>query len=301
MDSKIQHTPAICFGEVLWDVLPAGQQPGGAPLNVAYHLSKLGVPTSIVSKIGNDRNGGKLSELMDSWGINRQMLQHDPYYPTSEVIAKMNNGNEVSYDIKFPVAWDFIQYSKSIAGQLNPSTYLVYGSLSSRNDISRNTLIALLATDAIKVFDINLRPPFINKDFLETLLLAANIVKFNEAELEMSQLLFGGYFSSESDQVKFIQSHFNIPEIIVTKGEFGASYYKNDLSYHAWGTEVKVKDTIGSGDSFLAAFIASHHLKNNPEVIIKNSVAMGAFIATKKGGCPDYQVEEYENFKINMF
>jgi fructokinase len=84
----------------------------------------------------------------------------------------------------------------------------------------------MLESDAIKVFDINLRPPFISRDLLDELLRKANIVKFNQAELEMVQGLFRGSFWKESEQIKFIQDHFNIPEIIVTKGEFGASYYK---------------------------------------------------------------------------
>jgi len=295
--TEVYTTPAICYGEILWDVLPDGRQPGGAPLNVAYHLNKLGMSTSIVSSIGNDNNGFKLERLLDEWGIDKHLLQKDESHATSEVIAKMNNGNEVSYDIVFPVAWDFIRYSESVAKQLHPATYFIYGSLSSRNDVSRNTLFELLEREAIKVFDINLRPPFVNRDLLEALLRKADIVKFNQAELEMAQLLFGGSFSNEASQIKFIQDHFNVPEIIVTKGEFGASYYKNNEVYNAWGSEVKVQDTIGSGDSFLAAFIASHYLKINAQSIIKNAVTMGAFIATKKGGCPEYELEEYENFK----
>jgi fructokinase len=298
---KINQTPVVCYGEILLDVLPDGPQPGGAPLNVSYHLNKLGVGTSIISRVGNDANGLQLKRLLDNWGIKKHLLQTDTEYPTSEVIAKMNNGNEVSYEIVFPVAWDFIKSSKRTIEQLNPLTYLIYGSLASRNDVTRNTLFELLESDAIKVFDINLRPPFINRDLLEVLLLKADIVKFNQAELEMAQLLFGGSFSNEASQIKFIQRHFNIPEIIVTKGEFGASFYKNEQSWHAWGTEVKVKDTIGSGDSFLAAFIANHYLKNDPQTIIKNSVAMGAFIATKKGGCPQYDLTEYVNFKQQIF
>jgi len=294
-------TPVICYGEILWDMLPDGPQPGGAPLNVAYHLTKLGVDTSIVSRVGNDANGSKLELLLDDWGINKCLLQTDDQYPTSEVIAKMNNGNEVSYEIVAPVAWDFIQLPKHISAEIKPTTYFIYGSLASRNDISKNTLFQLLETNAIKVFDINLRPPFINRDLLETLLLKADIVKFNQAELEMAQLLFGGSFSNELSQIRFIQKHFGVAEIIVTKGEFGASYYKNDETYNAWGTEVNVKDTIGSGDAFLAAFIANHYLKNDPQTIIKNSVAMGAFVATKKGGCPQYNLTEYVNFKHQIF
>src|ERR1041385_8083528 len=106
MDTQNIILTAVCFGEVLWDMLPEGPQPGGAPLNVAYHLNKMGVLTSIVSKIGNDENGEKLTGLMDVWGINKQFLQVDDTHPTSVVLAKMN-GNEASYEIVFPDAWDF--------------------------------------------------------------------------------------------------------------------------------------------------------------------------------------------------
>jgi fructokinase len=301
MNTQTTILPAVCFGEILWDMLPDGPQPGGAPLNVAYHLTKLGVDTSIVSRVGNDANGRKLELLLGEWGINRRLLQTDEKYLTSEVIAKMNNGNEVSYEIVAPVAWDFIQFPENVVGRIKPSTYFIYGSLASRNDVSRNTLFQLLETDGIKVLDINLRPPFVNRDLLEMLLSKADIVKFNQAELEVAQLLFGGSLSNELSQIQFIQKQFGIAEIIVTKGEFGASYYKNNETYNAWGTEVNVKDTIGSGDAFLAAFIANHYLKQEPQTIINNAVAMGAFIANKKGGCPDYQLSDYINFKNQIF
>jgi len=300
MDTQNIILPAVCFGEVLWDMLPEGPQPGGAPLNVAYHLNKMGVLTSIVSKIGNDENGEKLTGLMDVWGINKQFLQVDDTHPTSVVLAKMN-GNEASYEIVFPVAWDFIDKDNNIQSVISPATYFIYGSLASRNETSRNTLFKLLETDAIKVFDINLRPPFIGQDLLKILLGKADIVKLNEAELEMVQVIFNGPLSNEASQVKFIQDRFNVSGVIITKGEFGASYYTPEKGYHLWGNEVRVKDTVGSGDSFLAAFIANHYLKIQPEIILKNAIAMGAFIATKKGGCPDYRIEEYEKFKNQMF
>ena len=293
-DDRHQTSPRpLCYGEILWDVLPDGPQPGGAPLNVAYHLNKMGVSTSIISKIGNDSNGERLVSLMNTWGINLQFLQVDTVYPTSEVLAKMN-GNEVTYEIVFPVAWDFIAKNSNIQSSINSSTYFVYGSLASRNETSRNTLFKLLETDAIKVFDINLRPPFMERDLLKILLEKADIVKLNQAELELVQIIFNGPLSTEASQVKFIRDRFNVGEVVITKGESGASYYTSKKGYHLWGNEVKVTDTIGSGDSFLAAFIANHYLKAEPEIILKNAIAMGAFIATKKGGCPDYQIEEYQ-------
>ncbi|MFC3560302.1 PfkB family carbohydrate kinase [Pedobacter jamesrossensis] len=247
-------TPAICFGEILWDVLPDGAMPGGAPLNVAYHLNKLGLPASIISKIGNDEKGLKLERLLDGWQINKSLLQRDAIQPTSEVIARVGSRNEVSYEIVFPVAWDFIEHQPMIDSALQSSIYFVYGSLASRNTLSRETLFKFLERDAIKVFDINLRPPFFNKNLLADLMKRADIIKFNESELQMVQILFGGSLVNEKEQVRFIQERFGIPEVIVTKGEFGASYYRMDQSYHAWGSEVKVNDTIGSGDSFSCGF-----------------------------------------------
>jgi fructokinase len=293
-------TPATCYGEILWDVLPDGPQPGGAPLNVAYHLNKLGMDSSLITRIGKDHNGQKLMDLMDNWGINTGLLQIDDQYETSQVLAKMN-GNEVSYEIVFPVAWDFINQSEELIHQMKPSKYFIFGSLASRNETSRNTLYDLLDTNAIKVFDINLRPPFVNQVQLGHLLSKADIVKFNEAELEIVQIMFGGSFKGETDQVHFIQNRFNVSEVIVTKGEFGAAYYKASQGYNVWGSEVTVKDTIGSGDAFLAAFIASHYRSEEPLNTLKKAIAMGAFIATKQGGCPEYKLGEYQAFFEQLF
>jgi len=295
------NTTAICYGEILWDVLPDGPQPGGAPLNVAYHLNKMGIETSLISRIGNDANGRRLTDLMDEWGINKSLIQVDEQYETSQVLARMGNGNEVTYEIVSPVAWDFISNTGDISNRSDGSGYFVYGSLASRNETSRDTLFELLSTPAVKVFDINLRPPFISRSLLEVLLRKANIVKFNEAELDIVQVMFKGSFGGEASKIKFIQEYFDVPEIIVTKGEFGASYYKGDKAYHIWGSEIKVVDTIGSGDSFLAAFIANHSKGLKPQEILKNAVAMGGFIATKKGGCPQYQLADYNEFKNQIF
>ncbi|WP_285059383.1 carbohydrate kinase family protein [Pedobacter ginsengisoli] len=293
---------AICYGEILWDVLPDGPQPGGAPLNVAYHLNKMGMDTGLISRIGNDRNGQKLTDLMDFWGISKALLQTDEQYDTSQVLARMNNGNEVTYEIVYPVAWDFIAENTALKEKVRDTKYFVFGSLASRNEVSRDTLFGLLEdTPALKVFDINLRPPFISRSLLEVLLKQADIVKFNEAELSVVQVMFKGSYEGETNKVRFIQDKFSIPEVIVTKGEFGASYYRHDKAYHTWGNEVKVKDTIGSGDSFLAAFIASHYHGDQPPDILKKAIAMGGFIATKKGGCPQYDLTEYFDFKNQIF
>ena len=240
-DQVNQH--AICYGEILWDLLPDGPQPGGAPLNVAYHLNKLGVNTGIISKVGEDAGGLQLIKLLEKWGIGHQLLQRDEHYDTSEVRVKLNKQHEASYEILYPVAWDFITPNENITEQIKAAGFLVYGSLSSRNKTSRDTLSTLLENNLIKVLDINLREPHVKKSILKDLLKGAGIVKFNLSELKRCNLLFGSRYTQEADQVSYLQEGFRIPEVIVTKGEAGASYYTDSAVYHAACPPIKVMDT----------------------------------------------------------
>ena len=290
------HSQVICFGEVLWDILPDGPQPGGAPLNVAYHLNKLGVSAGIISRIGEDEKGMLLLQLMDKWEINHRLLQLDKTYPTGEVQASLSNGNEVTYQIVSPSAWDFITAEKAAMEQVSASDYFIYGSLASRNETTLRSLQSFLELDVFRVLDINLRYPFVKRAVLQDLITKADMVKLNEAELDVVQTVFGGNYGTEQDKVQFIQDRFGIAEVLITKGESGAAYYKDCERYYHYGSAVKVKDTIGSGDSFLAAFIAGHAQGRSPHEILKNAIAMGAFIATQKGACPDYQLDEYLRF-----
>lgn len=286
--------PVICYGEVLWDVLPDGPQIGGAPLNVAYHLSKFGVKSSVISKVGKDKNGRMIQSIFDQWGLDKSHLQLDNEYATSEVIVKFNEQSDAQYVILYPVAWDFIH---PVDTSFDSGTYFVFGSLSCRNETSRATLFGMLDQDFINVMDVNLRDPYVKKTDLEFLLAKAAIVKANREELKRISLLFGGCYESEKDKVDFLADKFGISEIIITKGADGASYYLGGHCYSTFSPAIRVQDTIGSGDAFTAAFIAGRISGYDPQTTLKNSIAMGAFISTKKGGCPEYESKEFELFK----
>ncbi len=296
MISNNESNSIVCFGEVLWDVIPEGPQPGGAPLNVAYHLSKLKNRVSIISRVGMDRKGEELIKLITQWGIKKNFLQVDTYYATSQVLAKTNNGPDVIYDIVNPCAWDFITEDKKALEGINQAKYFVYGSLSARNPGTKETLYNLLENDTYKVFDINLRPPYFGKGELAHLLQKADLAKLNEQELGVVIELFDCNYKQESAQINFLRERFDISEVVITRGEAGASYYVGDAIYHYQGRPVDVKDTIGCGDAFLASFISSHLIQESPEAILRNAVTMGGFVATQKGGCPEYELEEFEEF-----
>ena len=282
----------ICYGEVLWDILLTGPLPGGAPMNVAYHLNKLGANPALITKVGEDDYGRDLLELLLEDGVTVN-YETDPEYPTGLVYANVGENHEMAYDIVYPSAWDFIEWKQEYADLVSKAEYIVFGSLTSRNDVSRNTLYQLLEVAKKKVFDINLRSPHFEQKQLKYLLQRTDLLKMNLAELE----LVSNWFDKSgpaTDRIKFVQDHFKIDQIIVTKGGDGAIV--NDLGaiYEHPGYKVSVQDTIGSGDSFLAGFLAQTLKGSSIERALDFAAGIGAFVATKAGGCPEYDVEEID-------
>ena len=286
MEPSSQY-PVVCFGEVLWDILPSGAVPGGAPMNVAYHLKKLGTSAALITKIGADDYGQKLVTNLEANDVVTEYVDVDYTYPTGLVYANLNDHNEVVYDIVHPAAWDYIEWKNEYAALVQQASFFVYGSLTSRSSVSRDTLVQLLANAKTRVLDINLRPPHFHRSQVEFLLQQADILKMNIAELELITGWFSEFKKTE-DRIRLIQDQFGIATIIVTMGGDGALVSRNNTIYRHPGFQVSVVDTIGSGDAFLAGFL--HQLLKGAamEEALSFASAVGALIATKSGACPDY-------------
>jgi fructokinase len=292
---KNKNYPIVCFGEILWDILPTGTVPGGAPMNVAYHIKKLGFEPALITRVGPDSWGNDLIKLMNSNNISLDYFQLDTLLETGKVNATINHSNnEVTYDIVKPVAWDNIQWQDNFETLVSAASYFVFGSLAARSVVTRNTLLKLIEIAKFKVLDINLRAPHFTREVLEQLMLNINLLKLNDNELELITGWFSNY-KSDTDQVKILQDRFNIPNIVVTKGSEGAIFNCEGTIYRHPGYKVKVADTVGSGDSFLAALLSKLLKNSSPEITLEFACAVGALIASYNGACPDYKVEEINN------
>lgn len=129
----------ICFGEVLWDVLPSGKMPGGAPMNVAIHLTYNGFSPLIISRVGNDDLGKELVRFLQQKNISTQWIQTGEAHLTGVVKANISDKNEVTYKIVEPVAWDYIQYDEQVGELVAASDVFIYGSLAAiYKDITGN-------------------------------------------------------------------------------------------------------------------------------------------------------------------
>ena len=296
MDKKLSQPHIICYGELLWDNLPTGRMAGGAPMNVAYHLNQLGAQSQLISRTGNDQAGADLISFSREIGLPVANIQLDPVHPTGEVIATVMDNDEVAYDILPHASWDFIEFQPNFNELATAADAFVFGSLAARNLTSRETLLRLVNAAKFRVLDINLRAPHYSKEILHLLLSKANLLKLNNEELILLTNLFFVDGAPEKDAINFLLQTYEIGEIILTKGSEGASYYTAEEHYTGKAYPVKVADTIGAGDSFLAAFLYKKFTGASVSEAFDYARAMGAFIAGKKGGCPPYNAGELEQF-----
>jgi fructokinase len=290
--------PVVCFGEVLWDILPTASLPGGAPMNVAYHLTKQGKNPALITKIGIDDKGKELLEVFNNKGVCTDYFQVDYDHETGKVFAEPNEHNEVVYNIVKPSAWDLINWDDELEKLVQQAEYFVFGSLAARSNVSKNTMFKLLEIASNKVLDINLRAPHYNRRIVEELLSKADFLKLNLAELELITGWFTNY-TSVDDRMRSITDKFKISRMVVTMGGDGSILSINGNNYRSNGIKVEVVDTVGSGDAFLAGLIASFIENKSPEQALDFASAMGAFIATQPGACPDYTMEDLQHLFQN--
>lgn len=283
--------PVVCFGEVLWDILPGGAVPGGAPMNVAFHLQQLKKDPVLITKIGNDEEGRKLKEIFSKRGVCTDFFQIDTHFDTGKVFGKPNDRHEMVYDIVKPSAWDFIDWQNTYSDLVQHADYFVYGSLAARTPHSGRTLFQLLEAARKPVLDINLRLPHFTPQLLKELLSKAQFLKLNQAELQFVSSWFCDHKTIE-EQMLAVMERFHISEMVVTMGEHGAVLNMNGTFYRQEGFAVAVADTVGSGDAFLAGLLAKLLEGKNEQEALEFACVIGSFIATKYGACPEYELHD---------
>lgn len=282
----------LCFGEVLWDMLPSGAKPGGALLNVAIHLKRQGKNTSLISKIGDDKDGKNLLDYLSESGINTDTIQKDNKLPTSKVLVHLDDNKNATYEICEPVAWDNITITPQIEKLAAEADLLIYGSLASRNKTTRATLFHIIKkTKATRLVDVNLRAPYDNREWIEELLHISNFAKLNDDEL-IKIANWNGISGTEKELVIWFANYFNCLTVCVTRGAKGAVLFINNNFFEHPGFQVNAVDTVGAGDSFLASLVSSLSKNIHPEKALEKACATGAFVASQKGAVPKYSEKE---------
>ena len=240
------------FGEVLFDCFPTGAKVlGGAPFNVAWHLQALGDQPRFISRVGNDECGNRILQAMGNWEMSTADVQIDKVRPTGRVEVTISDG-EPSYDIVADSAYDFISIEQ--LGEPIMAGILYHGTLCLRNLKARNTLSKISRNKNLKKFlDVNLRPPWWQRDEVFEWLKNADWVKMNQEELR----LLGASATDTHQQMAELQTTCGLEQLIVTRGEQGALVRTIDGEFHSHRPEKAehLVDTVGAGDAFSAVYI----------------------------------------------
>lgn len=279
----------VGLGEALWDVLPEGKKLGGAPANFAYHAGQfLGQENTLaVSALGEDRLADETIESLKEHGLS-YLMPRVPY-PTGTVQVTLDDQGIPSYDIKENVAWDNIPQSEEIMEVARNCRAVCFGSLAQRNVVSRETIHRFLdntPNDCMKIFDINLRQNFYNKEIIMESLQRCNVLKINDEELVLIGRMFGYPGLDMENKCWLILGKYNLDMLVLTCGTNGSYVFTPGQMSVQETPVVEVADTVGAGDSFTGSFCAAILSGKSVAEAHKLAVSVSAYVCTQNGAMP---------------
>ena len=285
----MHNTIVVGMGEALWDMLPEGKKIGGAPANFAYHVSQFGLDSRVVSAVGEDELGAEILKNFREKKLGC-IIETVPY-PTGTVQVELDANGVPCYDIREGVAWDNIPFTPALEGLARQTRAVCFGSLAQRSVVSRETINRFLdampgGEDRYKIFDINLRQGFYTKEILCNSMRKCNILKINDEELVTVSRMFGYPGIDLQDKCWILLAKYNLRMLILTCGVNGSYVFTPGEISFVETPKVEVADTVGAGDSFTAAFVASI-LKGLPVTEAHRiAVETSAFVCTRPGAMP---------------
>jgi fructokinase len=283
---------ALSFGEILWDIIEGRAHIGGAPCNLAAHIAALGGKATMVSAVGRDELGEKAIRKAEEMGIDVSLISVDPGLPTGKVLVSLDPQGKPEYDIVRPVAWDRIVPVKevSVLREEGGCDLFIFGTLAQRSESNRRVLKELLdASDAReRFFDVNLRLDYFSAEIIRDSLAFTTILKLNDEEVPVvSRLLWNEALDEELFR-KRIMEEFPVRRICVTRGKEGSSLFDGMQRYDEPVVNVPVKDTVGAGDSFSAAFLTALLKGESPGDALRFASRLSSFVAGSDGAVPEY-------------
>jgi fructokinase len=285
----------VGLGELLWDLLPSGPRLGGTISNFAVMAGRLGSQAACVSRIGADEFGDRARDQLAQLPVDISFLQTDPQYPTSTVGVELKDG-QPQYEIKEPVAWDYLELSPDWLALAERSAAVCFGTLAQRNSVSRQTISGFLAATSpvcVCVFDVNLRAPFYSAEVVERSLERTTLLKMNDTEMPLMCGLLGLGGDAEDTTAEALLSgarvllnRFPVRLVCVTMGGNGSLLVTRDAVDRHPGIPVRVVDTVGSGDAFTAA-LTHYYLQNAPLSVMNDAGnRWGSWVASQAGAMP---------------
>lgn len=282
----------VGLGEVLWDVFPDGPRFGGAPANYACHAASLGADSRMVSAVGRDDLGERALQALRDQGVETSEVQRSDY-PTGVVHIQLDVEGKASYEFLDNTAWDHLEWLTELASLAERTAAVCFGTLGQRSRDSRETIqrfVRATPVSCLRIFDINLRPPFYANDTILESLHIANILKLNDDELPIVAKLCG-LGGTNRDMMRSLAERFDLQLVALTRGASGALLVRGEQASDHAGVATSVIDTVGAGDSFTAAMTLGLLAGRDLESINDRASRVAAFVCSQAGATPSLPSE----------
>jgi fructokinase len=278
----------VGLGEVLWDLLPAGPQLGGAPANFAYHAAALGGEGAVASCVGTDERGREILQRLDALGLDRTAVALDAEHPTGTVTVELDGDGRPQYTIHENVAWDFIPQSEALWHLSVRADAVCFGTLAQRGPTSRQTIGHFLEqtlAGCLRIFDINLRQSYYGREILESSLKHADVVKLNDEELPVVAGLLNLPGKDEQTLAELL-IRYPLRLAVLTRGASGSVLMSPRQTSRLAGERLKVVDTVGAGDAFTAAVAMGLLEGADLDALHRRAARLAAYVCTQNGATP---------------
>lgn len=290
----MEPATVVSIGETLWDLLPTGEFIGGAPFNVAAHVARLGARSLLVSRIGDDKRGQEAMRAAVRFGIDTSLIQTDPVYPTGVAQATLDLDGSARYLFPEPAAWDAMEAPTDALTKTAQADAVIYGALSQRNAAARLAVRRLIEAGRFRVFDPNLRAPYIDRDIVMWSLARANLAKFSDEECQTISSWLGCGPDPEALR-RAVMRHARLDALCITRGAQGALLYYRGQWHEQPAVPAKVADTVGAGDAFLAMLVVGLLQGESPQVALLCASRLAAFVVSCSGAVPAYEPQAFRN------
>ena len=285
----------VGLGEALWDVLPSGPVLGGAPLNAACHAAQMlqarGGCGVVASRVGRDPLGDAVVRELERRGMSAEYLQRDSAHATSTVQVEIHN-SQPTYIFAPDIAWDHLHFTPEWAEFATSCDAVCFGTLAQRSPQSRKAIWQFLdaAPQAIRLFDVNLRQGFYDRESISEGCRRATLLKLNEHELAVIAEVFKISSGPIDGQLCELRAMHELEAVVFTRGERGTLLVLGDqvidppiIRYPA----APNADAVGAGDACSAGILVGWLLEWPPARIAAFANRLGAFVASQPGATPE--------------
>ncbi len=289
----------LAIGETLWDVIGASEHLGGAPLNFAFHATRLGHEVTFLSGVGADARGRRAIEQAARLGIRTDNIQTIPDVPTGTAAVELDGEGQPHFEIHRPAAYDYVDLTETEMTAITRSSpeWLYFGTLHQVSEQARKLTQRVMDANpqASRFYDVNLRPNCYTADLVRELAAAANAAKLNEAEARTVAQWCEVPAESTEDFCREAARRFGWRAVCVTRGANGCAMLIADEYHEERGVTIEVSDAVGAGDSCAAAFLHGLDAGWNAARTAAFANRVGALVASRAGATPIWTPEEIES------